>query len=811
MAFEYTGKVNAQPNAKPKNYKVSKFEFDTETGKPKKVDERIKPTEAAAWGKQPPTMPEPKELPDSAVQPLEEEKTELTATEKWEQLDEITRTKVQEYHEQHQNHELEVQTLEEQLSMVTKFFDKRLKKARQKLADAKSKLGHTRYKNAAAIYEKMQAEQAAPEDKEETVREMMDRRDQLKKELGEINSSWMRRLLRAGKDKAKELQEIENRLQHPMYRTKKIEQPEPELEPKVETPRYTEYDYKQNYLRLVREKGQTEDETEQDKIESQITAIRKEMAMRDMEDPEVAFAPKQEVKTYTIPEEVLEPAREEIVRAEEGPIPESEEMKVERKRLETWLEIAGLDPNMLNEYLDREVDAFEKMVSIKIKETYNSSKKQAFREVLGSWENYIDLLMNKEPRNKFITEPNKEAWGEKIVKGEQEAKFKSKIVEVVNKLQQLQFDDTVKKMLGEIINHVGDNALKKIIPESYNIREEILKLSTQLSTEEFTQVASLYNELRNQLKLWQETTKKASGPKVAEKELEIVSSREIRAERGRVYEVQHGGIPRQKTKLLERRAKKEAAKTTEVIEEEGVTMYINGDDVYSFDPNLGIGIIADGTTASSYVPEGQENPSRQMARIGTLGLAKLFQEAQRLSNPEEKKSLIEKNLDGLIDSLIEGKASAGTMLLGTLYLPETNQLLVVDIGNCQLAAKHGGKFVPLKTQATKEGKGEPIKILKNKGWDKARITDERTEEERSPYVYLIDLDEYTDEQGELRLLLGSDGYEESAGEDLATAGSKLVAEGVSGAIKRTSPKDDISIVDLHILVKTPGQPVAQTA
>lgn len=734
------------------------------------------------------------ELPDDSIQPLEEEK--ITATQKWEQLDEVTRQKVQEYHEQHREQELEVQTLEAGLGMVTKFFDRRLKEARQKLTETKNKLGHTRYREAAGIYERMQAEQGHPEEKAVTVKNMMDRRDQLKKELEAASSSWVSRYLGEGRTKAKELQEIENRLKHPMYRIRAVEK----KEPKAEAPRYTAYDYKQNYLRLVREKSQTEDQAEQKKIEDQITALRKEMAIQGMEDPEIAFAPRQEVKTYEIPE------------AEMMGIEETEEMKEEREKLQKWLEIAGIDPSLVYEYIDRDVDAFKNFLSGKIDKTYNHGVRRALENALPHWENYLDLLMGKKPRNSVTTEIDAKKWEARITKEETTVKFKTKIMEIVTELRKMPISLELATLFDQTEYCIkAEDDVKKIIPESYNIREEILKMSTQLSPDEFAKAAALYNEFRNQLKQWTEVHAKVFEEKPDEKKLEIVSSREIRAEQGQIYEVQHSGSPRQKITEAERSVRKEGLKKTEVTEEEGITLYMNGDDVYAFDPDLGMGIIADGTTAASSVPKGQESPSRQMARIGTLGLAKLFEQTEELSSPEEKKALIEGKLDELTSLMIEGEKSGGTMLLGTLYLPETNQLLVVDIGNCQLAVQKGNEFVSLKNKPTKKDKEEPIKISKNKMKDRAQIVDTRTGAERTPYVYLINLDEYTDEQGELRLLLGSDGYEESTGEDLATAGTKLIKEGISGAIKRTHPKDDISVLDLHIPAKPMEQPMTQTA
>lgn len=205
---------------------------------------------------------------------------------------------------------------------------------------------------------------------------------------------------------------------------------------------------------------------------------------------------------------------------------------------------------------------------------------------------------------------------------------------------------------------------------------------------------------------------------------------------------------------------KQGKTSTEETSPEGITLNWFGEDLIITDPERGISVIADGISGAS---GGKENAdTRKVAGLASRALYQLLR-----TFPEQLTPAVweQEAMGFILAELKKIKATGGVMLAGYRYLAATDQLVLFDLGNCQIALDNGTGWQNLKTTPTQKiGHEDPISLVKDKKRGAYISTNKNVVLKN--ILTIINLRELRSGDTPLRLRLASDGLQENTGADL---------------------------------------------
>jgi len=228
---------------------------------------------------------------------------------------------------------------------------------------------------------------------------------------------------------------------------------------------------------------------------------------------------------------------------------------------------------------------------------------------------------------------------------------------------------------------------------------------------------------------------------------------------------------------------------------DGYEVIFHGEDASIYNPDTGTAVVIDG------ISSGQRQTTLEIVKKLAVKLMKILESERIDFNPNE-----------LLTELDNIEGAGGAMVLGARYLPETDQLILVDIGNCQAALGSGNTFTDIKINpAVKTGRREPVAVIKPKARP-PKLNDDRPSVQQS-YLQVIDLKKWKLDHGivkdkGLTLLLGSDGYEESVGKNLVQAAPVIKQLGIERTVQAIDSKDDITIIMMELTPSVAAEKVA---
>ncbi len=496
---------------------------------------------------------------------------EDTPQARWLQLDEARRTTIERLHKEEEEHLLEVGAIQSQLNFVTKFFNRRLKSAQTKLAKVREQLTHKMYREHAELYRQVRESKSVPKDKTARVQKLMTERDRLHAEVQNETSRYFGR----GRAKYKRLQEIQNRIDSPMYAAevaaltdKQVEETTEAEEDFFEGPegfykRYTDYDLVYNFQRLERERkevlrSQTMSKADKqatlDNIDFQVGNIKSEMNKRNMPDvdyaapgalarvsrartaqkdrarkeiqPSVTAVPMGGRPQRLIEEPVIQPASEEpefAMPADEDedeedmefdfsdevtdPRIETEAGLEEKTKLEGWLELSGIDSDILTQSQYQDITGFKKFLLSQVKATDDPGRARALEESIKAWENYNRAKFGQKIERPGLPVPSAEEWAQEVKriraeadKGEKETAVKKEITDITAKMDDLRLTPEMGSKLEQLGNFVRDNEYNQANQLMNEVRDIIIGLKPD---DKNLKAIHLFNDLRKQLLIWQ--------------------------------------------------------------------------------------------------------------------------------------------------------------------------------------------------------------------------------------------------------------------------------------------------------------------
>lgn len=189
------------------------------------------------------------------------------------------------------------------------------------------------------------------------------------------------------------------------------------------------------------------------------------------------------------------------------------------------------------------------------------------------------------------------------------------------------------------------------------------------------------------------------------------------------------------------------------IESNGDVIHLHGEDACIVNEEHGSAVVIDGISTAE----------KKNLKALTIEITRRFnsamQELPDTLTAEQAVDELEKQLPALLGE-INLDAEGGMMILATKYLPEHGVLVIMDIGNCQLALQKGDEFSDIKLNRDDSGAAFQANFDRNN--KKMQINDNRPRYTKTPYVYAISLAEYrTDQNQAITLFLGSDGLSET--------------------------------------------------
>ncbi|MFA6027714.1 MAG: hypothetical protein WC752_02205 [Patescibacteria group bacterium] len=214
-------------------------------------------------------------------------------------------------------------------------------------------------------------------------------------------------------------------------------------------------------------------------------------------------------------------------------------------------------------------------------------------------------------------------------------------------------------------------------------------------------------------------------------------------------------------------------KQESTVDRFGQPLEAYGEDVVSIDEIAGTAIIIDGmsgmkkggidkSTAALMEAAGTKqeitDDSLPIAKEIASRLNRALQEIPSDISGDQAVAELTKSFKNVLNN-IELEVTGGAMILAVKYLPDTDELLIIDIGNCQLALQGVDKFSDIKLDRGGISAFQTFYDKKNK---KIGIYDNRPNNKKTPYIYSVPLANFrTDSSQPITLFMGSDGLNET--------------------------------------------------
>ncbi len=242
-----------------------------------------------------------------------------------------------------------------------------------------------------------------------------------------------------------------------------------------------------------------------------------------------------------------------------------------------------------------------------------------------------------------------------------------------------------------------------------------------------------------------------------------------------------------------------------------------GQDVLRANPELGIGVVADGASTG---PDSYEIARRSSRRAEALLEDLPIEQFQTLEQLEQH---LEVNLQVLLDEIKAMPAAAigATTLLAARYIEKFDAVVMIDIGDCEGAVVIGDQVINLKENFVHSRANDFLQkgiVMKQKekikgvdlngpvevssGGDAAVISKvEIKKVTKRPLVHSLSLKNLRvgRERLPIHVLLASDGWQNNRGKTLVESAQEIMAKGVQAAVAEVgTEQDDLTLLKMAL-------------